>query len=76
MANNVEHPTHYNQGWIECIDAIKAAAVGKSGIESFCVGNAIKYLWRYEEKNGLEDVKKAAWYISRLISELELKNNT
>ena len=71
--NNVCHPKHYNQGGIECIDAIKAAVVGKTGIEAFCVGNAIKYLFRYEKKNGLEDVKKAQWYINRLIQELEEK---
>lgn len=66
----VYHPKHYNQGGIECIDAIKAATVGKTGIQAFCVGNAIKYLWRYEEKNGLQDVEKAKWYIERLIQEL------
>ena len=71
MSDNVNHPNHYNQGGIECIDAIKAATVGKTGIEAFCVGNAIKYLWRYEEKNGVEDVKKAKWYIERLIKDLE-----
>ena len=68
----VQHPLHYNQGGIECIDAIKAATVGKKGIEAVCVANVIKYLFRYEAKNGLEDVKKAAWYIDRLIQELEL----
>lgn len=67
----VDHPSHYNQGSIECIDCIKSATVGKVGIEAFCVGNAIKYLFRYEEKNGVEDVKKARWYIDRLIKELE-----
>ena len=67
----VNHPSHYTQGGIECIDCIKSATVGKVGIESFCVGNAIKYLFRYEEKNGIEDVKKARWYIDRLIKELE-----
>ena len=67
----VNHPSHYTQGCIECIDCIKSATVGKAGIEAFCVGNAIKYLWRYEEKNGIEDVKKARWYIDRLIKELE-----
>jgi hypothetical protein len=67
----VNHPSHYNQGGIECIDCIKSAIVGKVGIEAFCVGNAIKYLFRYEEKNGIEDVKKARWYIDRLIKELE-----
>ena len=76
MSDNVNHPNHYNQGGIECIDAIKAATVGKRGIEAVCVGNTIKYLWRYEEKNGLEDAKKAKWYIERLIKELEeLDNN-
>ena len=67
----VNHPVHYTQGGIECIDCIKSATVGKVGIEAFCVGNAIKYLFRYEEKNGIEDVKKARWYIDRLIKELE-----
>ena len=69
----VNHPVHYTQGGIECIDCIKSATVGKVGIEAFCVGNAIKYLFRYEEKNGIEDVKKARWYIDRLIRELEEK---
>lgn len=68
--DNVNHPKHYTQGGIECIDAIKAATVGKSGIEAVCVANVVKYLWRYEEKNGVEDVKKARWYLERLISEL------
>ena len=67
----VNHPAHYTQGGIECIDCIKSAIVGKVGIEAFCAGNAIKYLFRYEEKNGIEDVKKARWYIDRLIKELE-----
>lgn len=76
MNDNVLHPAHYNQGCIECIEAIKAATVGKTGIEAFCVGNAIKYLWRYEEKNGLEDVKKAQFYFNRLIQELEQNNSS
>ena len=67
----VNHPKHYNQGGIECIDALKAATVGKRGIEAVCVANVIKYLWRYEEKNGIEDIRKAKWYIERLLKELE-----
>lgn len=67
----VNHPSHYTQGGIECIDAITAATVGKTGIEAVCVANVVKYLWRYEEKNGLEDVKKARWYLERLTNELE-----
>lgn len=70
MIDNVNHPKHYTQGGIECIDTLKAATVGKTGIEAVCVANVIKYLWRYEEKNGIEDVNKAQWYINRLIQEL------
>lgn len=66
----VNHPKHYTQGGIECIDALKAATVGKRGIEAVCVANVIKYLWRYEEKNGIEDVRKAKWYIERLLKEM------
>lgn len=67
----VNHPQHYTQGGIECIDALKAATVGKHGIEAVCVANIIKYLWRYEEKNGVEDVRKARWYLDRLLKELD-----
>ena len=67
----VNHPQHYTQGGIECIDALKAATVGKRGIEAVCVANVIKYLWRYEEKNGIEDVRKAKWYIEHLLKELD-----
>ena len=69
----INHPSHYTKGRIECIDAIDSATTGKSGIEAVCVANIIKYLYRYEEKNGIEDVKKAKWYINKLISELESK---
>ncbi|CAI1022252.1 DUF3310 domain-containing protein [Serratia ficaria] len=74
-ADNVNHPSHYTQAGIECIDAIAAATSGKTGIEAVCVANVIKYLWRYELKNGVEDVKKARWYIDRLISEMEKAND-
>lgn len=75
MNNNVEHPKHYVQGEIECIDCIKAATVNKVGIEAFCVGNAIKYLFRYENKNGIEDVEKSMWYLNRLLKELKEKQH-
>ncbi len=67
----VNHPSHYTNGKVECIDAIESATVGKTGIEAVCVANVIKYLWRYEDKNGLEDIKKAQWYLNKLI---EVKN--
>lgn len=66
----VNHPKHYTQGGIECIDAIKAATVNKSGFEATLVGNVIKYLWRYESKGGIEDIEKALWYLSRLHKEV------
>lgn len=68
--DTVQRPAHYNQSGIECIDAIAAAVKGKSGIEAALVGNVIKYLWRYELKNGVEDVQKAQWYLERLVKEL------
>src|SRR5574338_275262 len=67
----VNKPEHYRQGDIECIDAIKSATTHKLGIAAVCVANVIKYLWRYESKNGLEDVKKAQWYLNRLVKEIE-----
>lgn len=70
--DNVNHPKHYCQGEIECIDCIKAATINKKGIEAVCVSNVLKYLFRYEAKNGIEDVRKARFYIDRLIQELEL----
>lgn len=71
--DEVERPSHYNQGKIECIDAIESAVVGKTGIEAVCVGKAIKYLWRYEQKGGLQSVEKAKWYIEKLIDVLNKK---
>jgi hypothetical protein len=64
------NPDHY-KGAIECIDAIKVATEHLNGFEGVCTGNAIKYLWRWKKKNGVEDLKKAVWYINRLIKEIE-----
>ena len=66
----VNHPAHYTQGGIECIDALKAATVGLIGIEAVCTANAIKYLWRWKHKNGVQDIDKAIWYLERLKKEL------
>lgn len=74
VKDNVNHPSHYTQGKVECIDALESATIGKSGIEAVCVANVIKYLWRYEEKNGVEDVKKAKFYLNRLLATLENNN--
>ena len=75
MEENVNHPLHYNQGGIECIEALKAATINKPPFEAVCVSNIIKYLWRYEEKGGIEDVEKAGWYLQRLHKELADKAN-
>lgn len=64
--DNINHPPHYGQGEIECIDAIYSAT-GKEGAEAYLQGNIIKYLWRYKHRNGLEDLKKAQWYLNAMI---------
>lgn len=70
MAEKVNHPAHYG-GAIECIDAIAVATHDLSGEEAFNTGNAIKYLWRWKKKNGIEDIKKAIWYCNRIIEKSE-----
>lgn len=71
MTDNVNHPSHYCQGKVECIDALEAATTGLQGIEAVCTANAIKYLWRHQHKNGVQDLKKAIFYINYLINWLE-----
>ena len=63
----VNSPSHYTQGSIECIDAIAQVVKDLDGMEAMCTGNAIKYLWRWKHKNGVEDLKKAQWYLQRMI---------
>lgn len=63
------HPNHYHKGGLECFDVIKAITGDK--YEGFLVGNIIKYIFRYRDKNGVEDCKKAAVYIDKLIKELQ-----
>lgn len=66
MSNdNVNHPAHYNQGDIECIQAIEAM-LGPEGFVAYCRGNAMKYLWRCLYKGKFtEDLQKAVWYLNR-----------
>ena len=61
----VDHPKHYTQhpSGVECIEITEHM--------NFCLGNAIKYIWRANLKGGLEDLRKAEWYIQREISRLE-----
>lgn len=68
----VNRPAHYTSGGIECIDAMQAA-FGYEAVKDFCLCNAFKYLWRHRNKNGVEDLKKARWYLNRLIREMEVE---
>lgn len=68
------NPAYYKRGGVECIDAIHAAVEDLTGLEAFCTGNAMKYLWRWKYKGGVEDLKKARWYIDRMIGE-DVKND-
>ncbi len=72
MTGNVNHPSHYTTGGIECIDAMKASMTSEAFL-GYLKGNIQKYLWRYEKKLApAEDLKKARWYLDRLIAEVEL----
>ena len=62
----VNHPSHYCQGDMECIDGI-VGAFGKDEAVVFCKINAFKYLWRHNSKNGDEDVRKANWYLNKAV---------
>lgn len=67
----VDHPEHYTQGAIECIDAIRES-LGPQGFVAFCRGTAIKYAWRSGLKNNAaEDLRKGAWYLIRGAEVLE-----
>lgn len=70
----VSHPSHYTKGGVECIDAIKASMT-EEAFKGFLKGNVMKYVYRYESKSKpLEDLKKAKWYLEKLISEVEQNN--
>lgn len=69
MVDNINKPAHYTSGTIETIDYIDSVC-GEND-RGFYVGNIIKYVSRYKLKNGLEDLKKARWYLERLIKKIE-----
>lgn len=66
MNDAVHHPAHYTKGDIECIDAIKASMTNKA-FEGYCKGNVMKYIFRYEDKGGIEDIEKAQVYLGWLL---------
>jgi hypothetical protein len=66
IQEEIKKPTRYNKkGKLECWDVILDQEM------NFLEGNIIKYVWRYKEKNGVEDLKKARVYLDKLISEVE-----
>lgn len=66
MADRVDHPSHYDTGRYECIEVMEEA-LGREAVKAFCICNAFKYLYRHKRKNGLEDLKKARWYLDKRI---------
>lgn len=72
LIDNVNHPNHYTQGKYEVIDYIEDK-LSKEELQGYCVGNVLKYVSRFKHKNGLEDLKKAEWYLNRLITNMEGK---
>ena len=70
----VQHPSHYTHGGIECIEAIRASMTA-DGFCDYCKGNIIKYIWRWRDKGGVEDLRKASVYLDWLINAAEGKEN-
>jgi polyferredoxin len=74
MSNdNVNHPVHYNSSNVRCDCGRQIECIDVTRHKNFNIGNSIKYLWRYELKNGIEDLKKAQWYINDEIQRMELE---
>lgn len=69
MQDNINHPSHYETGNFECIE-VMIETQGVEAVKAFCRCNAFKYLYRAKRKNGLEDMKKAIWYMNKFV-ELE-----
>lgn len=68
----VDHPRHYqSETGMEVLDVIEAFTFDLKGIEAWDTGNIIKYICRWKSKNGLQDLKKARWYINDLIEHVE-----
>lgn len=66
MPDTVNHPAHYETGKYNCID-VMVETQGADTVANFCICNAFKYLYRWKNKNGIEDIKKAQWYIGKFL---------
>lgn len=72
----VSNPSHYmSETGLEAIDAIEAFTFDLKGIEAVDTGNILKYMCRWKKKNGLQDLKKAMWYLDHLIKHVEKMEN-
>lgn len=68
----VNHPSHYiSETGLETIDVIEAFTFNLKGMEAVCTANVLKYICRWKNKNGIQDLKKAKWYLDRLIDRIE-----
>lgn len=74
MTDTVNKPVHYNQAAIECIEAIRAMTSTMDGTSAYMAGNVLKYVWRHEYKNGIEDLQKAQVYLQWLIDNYNEKH--
>ena len=72
--DNVNHPKHYLKGGLECIQVIKAQLTPEQN-KGYLYGNVLKYMWRWPEKNGIEDLRKAKHYLEWLIEVVEKNAN-
>ena len=71
LEDNVTRPKHYiSESGLEAIDVIKAFVADLNGYEAYATGNIIKYILRWKHKNGIEDLRKADWYINNLVGYL------
>ena len=72
----VKHPPHYqSKKGLEVIDVVEAFTEDLTGIEATDTGNIIKYICRWKHKNGVEDLKKAKWYLDHLIKHIKEKES-
>lgn len=72
MNDPVNHPNHYiSKRGLESIDVIKCFTEDLQGFEAVATANILKYMMRWKNKNGIEDLKKARWYLNELIEEVE-----
>ena len=63
---NPAHYMSYYKDGIDCITAMKHA-FGEEAVQHFCITNAFKYIWRHMSKNGMQDIKKAVWYLNKYL---------